>query len=158
MNLVPDRWNTLFSLRYAVRVLERYARLWHRADVLLRLATVASGMSAVVALWSEWGSAAQWVTALFALLQAVEFVLGAPRREQEAQAARGAYARVLAREADMSDAELARAYAAVLADDTITVPESLRRLAYNDVVEEKGADLGARYAPTFWMKALGVLG
>lgn len=145
MTAVPDRSKTLFNLRYAVRVLERYARFWHRVDLLMRIAAVASGMSAFAALWAQTPKIALWITGLFALLQAIEFVVGAPKREQAALAARAVYASVLARQSTLDDAGLADGYAAAVAEDEVIVLEGLRYLAYNDVVTERGDNPAALY-------------
>lgn len=135
-----SRFNTLFSLRYGVRVLERYARMWHRLDVLFRVMAIFFGSAAFAALMGERPGLGTTAGALFALVLAVEYALNPPRREQEALKARSLYADILARQRDLNDIELEDAYQAAVNKDPVIVPEPLRRLAYNDVTDERGCD------------------
>jgi hypothetical protein len=48
--LSAPRDDTDFCLRYAARVLERYARLWHRIDATVRVVALFSGTAAFAAL------------------------------------------------------------------------------------------------------------
>lgn len=139
------RFDTLFSIRYAVRVLERYARMWHRLDVVLRVLALFSGTSAFAALMGQNTTLGGVAGALFALIMCTEYVLNPPRREQEALKARALYADVLSRQKALDDDALEQAYQDVVKGDTLTVPEPLRRLAYNDVTEERGCDLAEGY-------------
>jgi hypothetical protein len=140
------RFDTLFTLRYAERVLERYARMWHRLDATARVFAIFSGTAAFGALMAQSGSWALVFGGIFALLQALEYGLNPGRREQESRAARALYARVLARQHELTDEQLEIAYQEAQAGDSVIVPDTLRRLAYNDVVDERGCDPAARYA------------
>lgn len=140
-----SRFDTLFSLRYAVRVLERYARMWHRLDVLFRVLAIFSGSAAFAALMGEHRVLGTATGALFALIVAIEYVLNPPRREQEALKARTPYAEVLARQRTLDDDALEQAYQNAVKEDPISVPEPLRRIAYNDVLDERGCDPSERF-------------
>src|SRR3989442_1197822 len=105
-----SRFDTLFSVRYAVRVLERYARMWHRLDVLFRVLAIFSGSAAFAALMSEQKGLATAAAAVFAFIMAIEYALNPPRREQEALKARSLYANILARQHLLNDADFAQAY------------------------------------------------
>jgi hypothetical protein len=76
----------------------------------------------------------------FALIMAVEYALNPPRRQQAALEARSAYADILAKHRSMEDGALEDAYQAAVSLDEITVPDVLRKLAYNDVTDEQGCD------------------
>lgn len=134
-----SRNETDFCLRYAARVLERYARMWHRIDATVRLLALFSGTSAFGALLLQspgWTIAAGLV---FAFLQSVEYSLTPARREQDGRAARALYLDVLAKDEQLSDAELKVAFRAAALQDPVIPPDALKRLAYNDVAEEVGA-------------------
>lgn len=146
------RDDTLFSLRYAVRVLERHQRMWRRIDSMVRLMAILSGTSAFAALMSQHQGAALATGLLFALLQAVEFALRPAERAADSGAARRTYDSVLARQSEFSDAALADAYRRVVADDAVIVPESLRALAYNDVVNEQGSDPAHLFPLNRWQR------
>jgi hypothetical protein len=152
--MTAARHDTLFSLRYAVRVLERYARLWHRLDAALRVIAIFSGTAAFGALVAGSGGWALVAGLLFAFLQALEWGVGPARREQEARSARALYAEVVARQVELSDEDLERGYQDAVSSDPMIVPDGLRRLAYNDVVEERGCDPGARYELSRFDRAL----
>lgn len=154
MSTQESRAITLFNLRYAVRVLERYARLWHRIGMALRIAAVMSGMSALGVVWAQAAGLTIAAGAVFAALQALDFVLDAPRREMQALLARAAYAGILGRGRALGDDELAAAYDEAVAADTLVVPGSIQRLAYNDVIEERGDDPAALYPVTRLLRVM----
>ena len=145
-----SRYETLFSLRYAVRILERYARLWQRIDGLLRLFAFLSGTSAIAALVS--GSVPWSIAAgiFFAFMQGVEFSIAPARKHADALAARKPYAAILSGQAGFDDAALEAAYQRAVAEDTVIVPEALRPLAYNDAATERGCAPDHLYSLTRW--------
>ena len=55
-------------------------------------------------------------------------------------ASRKPYAAIIARQNEMNDEALDAAYLQASADDDVTPPDALRNVAYNDVLNEKGAD------------------
>jgi hypothetical protein len=157
MPMQPTRFDTLFSLRYAVRVLERYARGWGRLDAFLRVAAILAGSAAFAALIGENRPMMLLAGGAFALLQALEYGLAPAREEQRALMARTPYAEILAGAAALDDGALETAYRAALAKDLVVVPEALRRVAYNDVVIERGADPREQFVLTSWQRLLGTI-
>lgn len=147
-----DRAATLFNLRYAVRVLERHARLWRRIDGAVRLVALLAGSGAIGAIGAENSKIAIALGAVFALFQAIEFALRPAEIAARSMSQRREYASVFAKERSFDDATLAEAYADMVAADDIIVSESLRHLAYNDVVLERGLDPAACYEPTARLK------
>jgi hypothetical protein len=49
------------------------------------------------------------------------------------------------RQRELDDAELEDAYQAVVNEDPVTVPEPLRRLAYNDLSDARGCEPSERF-------------
>jgi len=150
-----DRHETLFSIRYAVRALERQGALWGRLGYVLKFFSVISGAAAVTTALSE-GSA--WAAAsaglLFAALQAFEVVVDPSGKAAAAIAQRRDYARLMARQSRHSDTELEAEYQTLVADDNIATPMALRQAAYNDVVHELGRDPQALYPDQGWLARL----
>jgi hypothetical protein len=150
-----SRFDTLFSLRYAVRVLERQARFWRHVDAALRIGAVLSGSGAFAALLTQQAAGVSAVAlVVFALLQAVEFSLQPGLKAAEAWVARAPYLAALARQACTGDAELEAAYQDAILGDVVQAFESLRRVAYNDVVEEKGCAATEAYALGRWQRLM----
>lgn len=151
--MTKPRSDTLFALRYAVRVLERYARMWHLVGAGLKAISILSGTVALAALTGTNTGLAIFMGVLFAALQALEHALDPADKRAAALAARRDYARVLSTEATKDDAALEAGYQAVVADDEIVVIQGLRELAYNDVVQEQGRDASALYPDRHWLRA-----
>jgi hypothetical protein len=150
-----SRFDTLFSLRYAVRVLERQARFWRHVDGALRLVTIISGSAAFAAMLTQQAaSVSVGVLLAFAVLQAVEFSVQPGLRAAEAWVARAPYLALLSAQHEMDDRELEAAYHDACQRDTVQAFESLRRVAYNDVVEEKGCDAAAAYHLSRWQSVM----
>jgi hypothetical protein len=135
------RFDVLFSLRYAERVLERYGRMWERLDTLLRFVAILFGSAAFAALVGGHESATLALGVGFAITQALEFSLAPARHAALAGASRKSYSAILARQGVMTDGELTAAWEAATSLDEIVVPEVLRRIAYNDVLKEKGCEM-----------------
>lgn len=148
------RDDTLFALRYAVRVLERHARLWGLIGAACKLVAILSGTVALAALVGTNTPLAVGMGVVFAVLQAVEHAFGPAEQRAKAQAQRRDYARLLARQGAMDDAAAEAAYQAVVADDDIAVPAALKELAYNDVVREQGLSEAACYPGHWLLRAL----
>jgi hypothetical protein len=148
------RYDTLFSLRYAVRVLERHARLWRRLDGLIRFSALLAGSGAFAALMAMHAGFAMAAGLVFAVLQAVEFTVRPAELSAKSLAARKGYADLLADQGRLSDDALAAAYERVSANDEVIVPEYLRRLAYNDVAEESGCGAEVMYPVKGWHRLL----
>lgn len=147
MTTAPNttRSDTLFSLRYAVRVLERHGNLWARAGAFTKFVTIATGAGAVAAVISKNPNFSLGLGVLLALLQALEYALDPADKKAKAAAARKEYARLLANEAKHEDAALHAAYMAIVADDEVQIWQGIKELAYNDAVREKGLSPDALY-------------
>lgn len=141
-----SREEVLFHLRYAVRVLDRYERLWARVDAATKIASLLAGSGVVFALGAQSQAFALASGAVFALMQAVEFALRPDARAASARTSRAAYSTAQVDQREMDDVQLERAWARAMKADTVVVPESLRRLAFNDCVEEFARDPAGRYA------------
>jgi len=138
--MTDDRSNTLFCLRYAVRVLERQMRLQAFTVAAFKFASLISGSGALVALVGQNTPIAIALGVAFAVFQAMEVATDPASRRAQAVATRLLYARVLAGQAALDDTALEAAYQAVVAEDDIVLSQSLRDLAYDDVVRERGMD------------------
>lgn len=143
--MTEARFSCLFGLRYSVRVLERQTRLWDRIGTAIKFFSILSGSSALAALMSQQHGLSIAGGVVFAIMQAIEYSACPLSRAAEARAAIKAYSSVLANESSMDDAGLDRAYGAATHADEVVAIEALRRIAYNDVVEEKGCDPSCRY-------------
>ncbi|MBV5337868.1 MAG: hypothetical protein J0653_08100, partial [Deltaproteobacteria bacterium] len=62
--------------------------------------------------------------------------------------------KLLARQAALSDTDLEAGYQQIVSDDEIIAMESLRKIAYNDVLEERGDDPVNAYRLSFWQRVL----
>lgn len=148
-----SRFDTLFSLRYAVRVLDRQSRYWRRLDGALRFLTIVSGSASFAALLTQQTPTINSLALiLFATLQALEFSLQPGQRSASTWVARALYLDVLAAQAGIDDLALESAYQQALLRDDIQAFESLRRIAYNDVVEEMGCQPETGYALSGWQQ------
>lgn len=153
-----SRFDTLFSLRYAVRVLERQSRFWRHLDGGLRVFATLSGSAALASLLTHQPYAVSVaVLVVFAVLQALEFALQPGLKAAEAWVARTPYLALLAEQSGLDDARLEAEYQAALLGDGVQAFESLRRIAYNDVVEEKGCDPAAAYVLDKWQRFMAAL-
>lgn len=153
--MAPDRRQTLFGIRYAVRVLEREALLWRRIATILKTAALLSGTVALAALAREHLGISVVLGLSFAILQAVEHAVGPADRRACAVAQRLEYAHLYARRADLDDVALSKAYDTIVAADELIVSRPLRELAYNDIVEEMGLDSSGQYKEvTLWARLL----
>ena len=151
---MSSRHETLFNIRYAVRVLERHATLWMRIGRTIKFLSLLGGTSALAALMTSNATLATVAGLFFAALQALEATLNPSDASACARAQRLEYAHLLVREAQLDDAELASAYAAISASDEVQVSLALKEAAYNDVIDEKGLDQSAKYAHLKWQASL----
>jgi hypothetical protein len=152
-----NREAALFNIRYAVRVLERHCRLWRRIDGAVRLAALLAGSAAIGALGAQHAGLSMAFGLVFALFQAVEFALRPADVAARALAQRKQYAALFARARTLDDAALADAYDELVAADEVIVTESLRHLAYNDVVRERGLDESACYVETDRLRLMALI-
>lgn len=152
-----SRNDTLFSLRYAVRVLERHARLWRNVDNLVRLGSLLAGSGAIAALAAQSHALTLAAGVVFALLQGVEFALRPAEGAARSMAQRRPYADLLARQSELDDGAIDAGYQRIVADDEIVVPELLRYLAYNDVLAERGCDASFAYPASAAMRCMALI-
>jgi hypothetical protein len=151
------REDTLFSLRYAVVVLERYARFWHRLHTLLRVIAFTSGTAAFGALMAESSLWTVIAGLIFAILQGIDWGIDPARREQEARSSIALYAGVLARQGKLSDDEIEDGYQDAVARDTVIVWDSLKPIAYNAVLSERGGDPAERFRLSKFQRAIDLI-
>jgi hypothetical protein len=151
------RPDTLFNIRYASRVLERQCRLWRRVDGVVRFSAVLAGSGAIAALGAQNAVMALVAGVVFALFQAIEYAVRPAEVAAHAMAQGKQYAALLARQRRLSDAALADELEAVRVEDDIIVMDSLRQLAYNDVVRERGLDESACFSETMALRAVAFL-
>lgn len=148
------RPETLFNARYAARVLERQCRLWRRLDGVVRFAAILAGSGAIAALGAQNAVMVVVAGVVFAMFQALEYAVRPADIAARAMAQGKQYAALLARQRGLSDEALADELEALRVEDDIIVMDSLRRLAYNDVVRERGMDESACYAETAALRAV----
>lgn len=149
--MTDTRANTIFCIRYAVRVLERYAKYWSSIGTAFKFISLATGTGAVAAVIA---ANPGWSLALgvaLAVLQALEHAVCPSDKHACALASRRDYARLLSNQAAHTDESLEAAYQAIVADDEVMVGQSLKELAYNDVVREKGLAESALYQRESWV-------
>lgn len=150
------RHETLFSLRYAARVLERHSRLWRRVDTVLRFFSILSGTAAIAGLSAENKVFAMAAGIVFALMQAFDLSVRPAEKAMQSDLNRQSYSILVSKENQMDDQDLESAYRAAVADDDVIVQESVRRLAYNDVLMEMGLDTAHLYQLSRWDRFIGV--
>lgn len=147
-----NRTNTLFSVRYAARVLERHTRIWRMTDGFIRVAALLSGSAAFAALTAGNQVAVIVLGVVFAIFQALEFAIRPAEQAARSMAMRKPYARLLAAAGEMDDEKLESSYLALVAEDDVVVPHWLREVAYNDVLFERGCDPSYAYALSSWQR------
>lgn len=147
-----NRTDTLFSIRYAVRVLERHTRIWRLTDGMIRIAALLSGSAAFAALTAGNQAAVIFLGVMFATFQAVEFAIRPADQAARSMAMRQPYARLLAGASAMEDDKLESAYLALVSEDDVVVAHWLREVAYNDVLAERGCNPAEAYRLSAWQR------
>lgn len=148
------RHETLFSLRYAVRVLERHGALWARLNGLVRLAGLLAGSAAIAALTAQSTVLVIAFGVAFAVMQGIEFAIDPAGRAAQARAQRRAYADLLAHATQHDDGALEQHYRQAIAEDDVCVLDAIKQIAYNDVVAEQGCDTAHAYPLSPWQRRL----
>lgn len=151
------RRDTLFSIRYAVRVLEHHASLWRRIDASVRFAALLAGSGAFAALAAENQAFSLGLGIAFAVFQAIEFSIRPAEKVAASLSARKLYAALYADQSTLDDPALEIAYWRIVAADEVNVPDILKRIAYNDVLTERGDDESYLYTRTAWQRFLALL-
>ena len=146
----------MFNLRYATRVLELQARFWRKLDATIKILTFLSVTAAFGAIVSSHHVLTLIFGFLLALLQAVEFVLSPSSRALEAKESGKLYKAVQASNARTNREYLEQALLDAGNKDEVTVFESLRYIAYNDVANETG-NPDASYVLTKWQRFVSLL-
>lgn len=146
-----DIADLLFEVRYAVRVLEREARLWNRIDIGTKLFSFLATTAAFGAIIKSRPILTIFFGLLLAVLQAIQFVLNPPSRALEARQAGQLYQKILASDARRDPAKLEQALLDARSQDPVSVLEALRVCAYNDVARERGLDQGV-IPPSHWQR------
>jgi hypothetical protein len=143
--MATNRYDTEFSIRYAVRLHERGQAFWDSISKLLKFISLASGSAALVAVIGSDGRYALAMGLVFAFFQAIEHSYNPADRKYEELAQRKAFSKLYAKAPKLADDALDAAYRELVAEDESTTFESLRQLAYNDVARETGSDASYYY-------------
>lgn len=151
------RTDTLFNIRYAARVLERHCRLWRRIDGAVRFSAILAGSGAIAALGAQNTGLTIAAGVVFAVFQAIEYAVRPAEVAARSMAQGKQYAALLAHQRGLSDEALVDSLEAVRVEDEIIVMDALRRLAYNDVVRERGLDESACYAETDRLRLMALI-
>lgn len=149
--------DTLFSVRYAIRVHERRAKLWNTINRIIRLTSILSGSAAVASITAMGQTVAVIFTAIFAIMQAVEFSVSPNEKSVESKSIRKTYSVILANKGSQSEAELENAYNKAVDSDEVIVGTTIKELAYNDVAREIGAAKEYWFAEGWRHKILALL-
>jgi hypothetical protein len=144
---------TLFCLRYAVRVHERRAKLWSTINLVIRFTSLLSGSAAIGSITA----ANQTVALVFAAMQAIEFSASPNEKSTVSKSTRKAYSTIIANKGRRTEAELDEAYNATIDSDEVIAGTTIKELAYNDVVREFGAAKEHLYAEGLRHKILSML-
>ena len=134
------RSDTLFSVRYAVRVLERHSRKWNKISNIIRFFSLISGSAAIASLSATNNSLVLVSGIVFACLQALEFSINPSNLAAKSLIESQKYAIILANKKSYSKDDLEKEYLLVSAKDSVIVGSFLKELAYNDVALEQNAD------------------
>lgn len=146
--------DTVFSLRYAMRVLERHASLWRKAAYLLKFLGLLSGTLALASLTADKQGAALWLGVFFAVAQCLDHVFSPAEKALLSEVQRKRYGEVWARSGKSATEALAGDYEALVAEDAISPSRALRELAFDDVVREQGLDAASCYGGNRVMRLL----
>jgi len=128
----------LFDLRYATRVLELQARFWRRLEATIKIFSFLSVTAAFGAIVSSHHVLTLIFGFLLALMQAVEFVLSPSSHALEAKESGKLYKDIRPSNAQMNRELFEQALFDARNKDDVTVFDSLRYIAYNDVANEMG--------------------
>jgi hypothetical protein len=136
-----NRDNTLFCLRYAVRVHERRAKLWDSLNAIITVTSLLSGSAAIAAIASQNKNISLVFGVLFAFSQAIEYGLRPATKSAESKSNKKLYSAVLLNRANYSDQQLEQAYEVACDRDEIIAGDAIKSIAYNDVAHEVGAEV-----------------
>jgi len=134
------RYETLFSIRYAIRVHERSLAFWGAMANLLKLMSILSGSAALMSVVGAESNTAVFLGLAFAFFQALEYSFHPTDKRYQALVQRKVFAQLYAKQAKFDDQALETTYRELVAEDETTPLNALKELAYNDVVKEQGSD------------------
>jgi hypothetical protein len=149
-----NRYDTEFSIRYAVRLHERAKTFWNTVGSLFRLAKIISGSVAVMFAIEQNAAYTIGMCGLFALFQALDITVNPSARKFEALEQRKIFAKLFAKSLTLSNEDLYKNYMELVADDETEPLQILRELAYNDVTKEQGLDSTYLYVDNTPCRAL----
>lgn len=135
-----DRHETVFSIRFAVRILERKVCLWRRIAGVFKFFSILSGSAALMGMIAGYPTLVGLIGFIFAVLQAAEYSIDPAGAAAEAKAMRTEYAKLFADKADINDEQLATAYSRIVSTDPVISSDALRDVAFNDVCLEMGIE------------------
>ncbi|WP_137923921.1 hypothetical protein [Cupriavidus sp. 2SB] len=153
-----NRDDLLFGIRYSARLMERQGRFWKKVDGTIRLCSLLSGMAALSFLMKEGTTTATVFGLFFAFCQAIEYGLQPSEKAAKAGTQRRRFTDLLGRAPGLSDLELSAAFHSLPADEEVPAIESLRAVAYNDVLDERGDDPTHKMPLTFPNRLFAVIG
>ena len=142
------RSDLLFSIRYAVRVLERHSRMWSKTSNIIRFTSLLSGSAAIASLSATNNTLVIVSGVIFACLQALEFALNPSNIATQSSVESQKYAMLMAYQKKYSKDDLEKEYGIISANDPIIISDLLKEIAYNDVVLEQGASAEELYKKT----------
>lgn len=145
MSLDDKKLDSIFALRYAVRVLSRHARFWRNAAALLKFLGLLSGSLALGSVMANNAAAALWLGVLFAVAQCLEHVFSPAEKALASELQSRRYAQVWADRTQLSPERLEQAYNQLVAADGIATAVAFQQLAYDDVVREQGLSADSCY-------------
>lgn len=148
---------TLFSLRYAVRVHERRAKLWSTINLVIRFTSLLSGSAAIGSITAANQTVAVVFASIFATMQAIEFSASPNEKSAESKSTRKAYSAIIANKSRRTESELDEAYSEAIDSDEVIAGMTIKELAYNDVARELGAAKEHLYAEGLRHKILSML-
>jgi hypothetical protein len=153
---MSDKEVLLNEVRYAERLCERTARLYRNLQAFGTFATVIGGSAAMTVLATAIPKEISlFGSAVFVLFGAAMLAVGPANKAATNEADRKRYARLKA-DAVAMDADALRLALAKAREGDVQEVESLRAIAYNDMVCEVGQP--QEVIPiTAWQKALAVL-
>lgn len=147
----------LFDFRYGERVLERQLAFWRSLDNTSSAINLLSGTAAFAAILGQHAWLSLGIGLLLALTQVVQLVLKPAQHVGQIQPELAEWRKVSAK-AQLQDDEGARLLLVALrAKAQVQDMETMRRLAFNDVLAEQDYDQSAAYRLSLGQRFLGVL-
>lgn len=138
------RFDTEFDIRYAMRCARLHAQFFGRIDLFLMFFQAVAMASAIYAIYASTPAAASIIGVLVAIAFIIQLVADLRGRAAKENVIHDEYVGLLASITSMSDEEAERALRQQYRGVTDEI-QSLRYVAYNDVIDELGLDPAAKY-------------